>query len=96
MSSDTPTPGDLVEVHWLDTVGECTGYPRDAAISARITPGYYVGYMEREIWGCVERYLVTLTTRDTDVDSNSGWDAYPCGIIRLVKVIKHVGEYDGG
>ena len=76
--------GDLVEVHWIDATEESTGDVDAAVAVERVSYGIFWVLKDQD--GCP--LLVTTTTIDRAKLGQSGYCAYPLGMIRQVKLIR--------
>lgn len=76
--------GDLIEIHWVDITEDGTGDPARAEMAERISIGFFIEKKESRGIPCI----VTSTTKDTDVQAQSGWCIYPEGAIQEIKIIR--------
>lgn len=75
-----PNRGDLIQITWRDCTEDAVGDPETAKCAKRITYGLF--------WKQTDDTLVTTSTVDEDVAHQSGWAAYPLGMVVGIKVIK--------
>ena len=75
--------GDLIKVTWRDCTEDAVGNPDSAKCIERVTYGLFWNQTEG-----IEGTLVTTTTIDPDGPHQSGWCAYPNGMVVNVTVIK--------
>ena len=78
------TRGDLLEITWVDITEDSTGDPNVAALSKRISFGFF--WAEVDSLGIPS--LITTMTRDEDVEEQAGWCIYPKCCILSIEVIK--------
>lgn len=76
--------GDLIKITWLDCTEESTGNPETGKCIERVSYGLFWAQEPR---GGHET-LVTTTTIDPDGPHQSGWCAYPIGMVLKTEVIK--------
>lgn len=84
-----PKRGDLVLIHWVDITNDGAGSPDAAALTPRITAGFFHGYRKQK----GVRVLVTYLTQDCDEGrAQFGSDIYPVSVVRHVEVVKRANE----
>lgn len=76
--------GDLIEVHWSDVSEDPVGDVKKASVVERISFGIFWEVKEQN--GIT--LLVTTTTLDKADMGQSGYCAYPLGMVREIKLIR--------
>ena len=82
--------GDLIEVHWLDATEDPAGDVKKAGVVERVS---FVIFWEIKEFAGLDNgnpipLLITTTTLDKLDTGQSGYCAYPLGMVQNIKLIR--------
>jgi hypothetical protein len=87
------TPGDVVEIVWLDICSSASLGANEAEVLIRRTVGYYVGWKKQKTGPRTQRVVVLAGTIDGPgvIDSGGYW-AFPRQNVLEVRVLEKKDE----
>lgn len=79
--------GDLIQVIWMDVVEDPVGDPDAAKLAYRTSYGLFWAWKDSLV-GKSRTLVTSNTVDDPHIMSQSGWIAYPEGMILSIKLVK--------
>jgi 5-methylcytosine-specific restriction endonuclease McrA len=84
---NTLTTGDLIQIVWADVLEDPTGPVEEAKVATRTTYGVFC-HRKRGMGGAPPYLVVSNTLDDPETGNQSGWTAFPEGMLLSVKFVR--------